>query len=128
MAAAAAANGPPTIRMEGVSRWYGEILGVNKVSVSIYPGITGLVGPNGSGKSTLMNMICGMLRPGQGSVTVLGEDAWNNSALRRRVGYCLQVDHFYESFSGLQFVTSLLSLHGHGRAWAVERAQSSLDM
>ncbi|MBN1868414.1 ABC transporter ATP-binding protein [Candidatus Sumerlaeota bacterium] len=117
----------PTIRLSNVARWYGEVLGVNKVTVDIHPGITGLVGPNGSGKSTLMNMICGLLRPGQGTVTVLGKRVWNNAPLRRRVGYCTQVDHFYESFTGFQFLETLLRLHGRPRAWARRTALDALE-
>jgi ABC-2 type transport system ATP-binding protein len=121
------ANPPPTVRLFDVSRWYGEILGVNKVTADIMPGITGMVGPNGAGKSTLMNLICGMLRPGQGSVTVFGQPVWNNKELRRRVGYCSQVDHFYEGFSGFDFVCAMMKLHGNGRDWARERARQILD-
>jgi ABC-2 type transport system ATP-binding protein len=117
----------PTIRMEGLSRWYGEVLGINKVTADVRPGITGLVGPNGAGKSTLMNLICGLLRPGQGSVTVLGEPVWNNVELRRRVGYCSQVDYFYEGFSGLEFVATILELQGRGRAWARRMAAQALE-
>lgn len=116
----------PTVRIENVSRWYGEILGVNKVTVDISPGITGLVGPNGSGKSTLMNIICGLMRPGQGSVTVLGQPVWNNAEIRRLVGYCTQVDHFYETFTGQQFLFSLLQLHGRGARWSEESAEKAL--
>lgn len=118
----------PTIRLEHVSRWYGEILGINKISIAIRPGITGLVGPNGSGKSTLMNIVCGMLRADQGTVSVLGQPAWNNPELQRRLGYCSQVDHFYETFTGLQFLESLLALHGHGAAWARKTAEQALIM
>jgi ABC-2 type transport system ATP-binding protein len=98
----------PSIRLQNVSRWYGEVLGINKVTVDIYPGITGLVGPNGSGKSTLMNLICGLLWPGQGSITVLGQPASSHPDWRRCVGYCTQVDHFYENFTGREFIEALL--------------------
>jgi ABC-2 type transport system ATP-binding protein len=117
----------PTVRIENLSRWYGEILGINKVTVDIAPGITGLVGPNGSGKSTLMNVVCGLMRPGQGSVSVLGMPVWNNPELRRHLGYCTQVDHFYETFTGHQFLTALLKLHGRGAAWARETADAALE-
>jgi len=121
-------NTEPTVRVRDASRWYGEILGVNKISVDIHPGVTGLVGPNGSGKSTLMNMICGLIRPDQGSVMALGQPAWNNPRLRRRIGYCSQVDRFYEDFTGEQFVCSMLELHGRGRRWARRAAAEAMDM
>ena len=117
----------PTIRLDNVSRYYGEVLGINKISVDIFTGITGLVGPNGSGKSTLMNIICGMIRADQGSATVLGQPVWNNLDLRRRVGYCTQIDHFYERFSGLQFLESVLSLHGRDRFWSGGSAIEALE-
>ena len=121
------AAGQPTIRIRDVSRWYGEVLGVNKVTVDLYPGITGLVGPNGSGKSTLMNIICGILWPGQGAVTVLGQPVRSNPDVRREIGYCTQVDHFYESFTGVQFLESLLALHGRGKTWARKVALDALE-
>lgn len=117
----------PTIRIENVARWYGEILGINRVSVDIRPGITGLVGPNGSGKSTLMNLICGLLRPGQGTISVLGMPVWNNQDLPRVLGYCSQIDHFYERFTGRQFVEAMLALHGRGRDWTRRAATQALD-
>lgn len=118
----------PTIRVDNVSRWYGEVLGVNKVSVDILPGITGLVGPNGSGKTTLMNVICGILRPGQGTATVFGQPVQGNPELLRRIGYCTQVDHFYENFTGLQFLEGLLVLHGRGKNWAHKTARDALAL
>lgn len=116
-----------TIRLLGASRWYGEILGINKISVEIPSGITGLVGPNGSGKSTLMNLICGLMEPGQGRVEVLGMDPWNNPELNRRIGYCTQSDRFYENFTGRQFMLGMLRMHGRGEAWARRVADESLD-
>jgi ABC-2 type transport system ATP-binding protein len=121
------AAGPPTIRITDVSRWYGEVLGVNKVTVDLHSGITGLVGPNGSGKSTLMNVISGILWPGQGTVTVLGQPVRSNPDIRREIGYCTQVDHFYESFTGLEFLKSLLALHGRGGTWARKAALEALE-
>ncbi|HNY26552.1 MAG TPA: ABC transporter ATP-binding protein [Candidatus Sumerlaeota bacterium] len=117
----------PSIRIRNVSRWYGEVLGINKVTVDIYPGITGLVGPNGSGKSTLMNLICGLIWPGQGSITVLDQPVSSSPGWRQRVGYCTQIDHFYENFSGQEFVEALLALRGHGRAWARRAAADALE-
>lgn len=124
----AATTGEAAIHIRGVSRWYGEILGINRVTVDIHPGITGLVGPNGSGKSTLMNIVCGLLRPGQGTVTVLGMPVWNNPELTRHLGYCSQIDHFYESFTGRQFVETMLALHGRGGAWTRRTAAQAIEM
>ncbi|MCE5229748.1 ABC transporter ATP-binding protein [bacterium] len=116
-----------TIRLLGASRWYGEILGINKINVDIPSGITGLVGPNGSGKSTLMNLICGLMQPDQGRVLVHGEDPWNNAELHRKIGYCTQSDKFFENFTGRQFMESMLRMHGRGEAWARHVAAEALD-
>lgn len=100
------------IRFDDVSKFYGEVLGVNRVSLTIPPGITSLVGPNGSGKTTLMNLTTGLLRPTKGRVEVLGLDPSHGEELFRRVGYCTQFDTFPRGFTGIQFVAGLLRLHG----------------
>src|SRR6478736_991360 len=79
-----------------VSKFYGEILGVNRVNLEIAAGITSLVGPNGAGKSTLMNLMTGLLRPTRGTVTVLGIPPDKPELLFRKVGYCTQFDSFGE--------------------------------
>ncbi len=112
------------IRFENVSKFYGEVLGVNGVSLSIGPGITSLVGPNGSGKTTLMNLMTGLLRPTQGRVEVLGIAPSDAERLFRIVGYCAQWDSFPKGVTGYQFIRDYLSLHGfkgegaHKLAWA----------
>lgn len=103
------------IEMENLSRWYGEVLGVNKVTATVLPGITGLLGPNGAGKSTLMNLICGLLKPSNGSIKMFGETTWNNPKLNYRRGYCAQPDTFYENITGLEFIYSLLMLRGYDK-------------
>ncbi len=117
----------PTIRLRNVARWYGEVLGVNKVTVDVYAGITGLLGPNGSGKTTLMNVVCGLLRPGGGSVSVLGYPVWNNPRLRRLVGYCPQADQLLDNFTGRAFLQGFLNLHGRGVSWARRCAMAALE-
>ncbi|HLK20564.1 MAG TPA: ABC transporter ATP-binding protein, partial [Bryobacteraceae bacterium] len=107
---------------------YGDVLGVNRVNLSIPPGITSLVGPNGSGKTTLMNLMTGLIRPSRGSIRVLGIRTDNPEELFRYTGYCTQFDSFPKGFTGYQFVYSYLRLYGcaHGEAeeltWkAIER-------
>ena len=72
----------------GVSKWYGEVLGLNGFTASFGGGITGLIGPNGAGKSTLFRLLIGQLRVDEGDLRILGEDPWNNVRLKRRIGYC----------------------------------------
>jgi len=116
----------PVISFERVSRWYGPILGLNKVSVHIEPGVTGLLGPNGAGKSTFMKLVTGQIHPSAGRVEVFGETVWDNPRLMRRLGYCPEIDNFYESMTGLQFVTLMTRLHGFSRSEARERAERAL--
>jgi ABC-2 type transport system ATP-binding protein len=113
---------------ENVSKFYGDVLGVNRVNLSIPPGITSLVGPNGSGKTTLMNLMSGLIRPSRGRITVLGIHTDQPEELFRYLGYCTQFDSFPKGFTGYQFVYSYLRLYGcaHGEAeeltWkAIER-------
>ena len=100
------------IVFEDVSKFYGEVLGVNRVSLSLPPGITSLVGPNGSGKTTLMNLMTGLIRPTRGRLTVLGLRGDDTVALGRRVGYCTQFDSFPRGVTGRSFLRGWLGLHG----------------
>ncbi len=115
------------IVFEDVSKFYGEILGVNRVNLAIAPGITSLVGPNGSGKTTLMNLMTGMLRPTRGRVRVLGVGVNDPEALFRRVGYCAQFDSFPRGMTGREFVSYFLSLHGYERAEVRELTERALE-
>src|SRR6187549_1766019 len=94
------------IIFDDVSKFYGEILGVNRVDLTIAPGITSLVGPNGAGKSTLMNLMTGLLRPTRGSIRVLGIPTDHPEELFRKVGYCTQFDSFPRGMSGREFIRS----------------------
>src|SRR5205809_3869999 len=116
-----------TITFDNVSKFYGEILGVNRVSLAIPPGITSLVGPNGAGKTTLMNLMTGLLRPTRGSVTVLGVPTDRPEELFRRVGYCTQFDSFPRGLTGREFIKSFLLVHGFERNRAEEMAVSALE-
>jgi ABC-2 type transport system ATP-binding protein len=108
------------------SKWYGQIVGCNDLTVEIGAGITGLLGPNGAGKSTLMKLMVGQLRPSKGSVDVMGEPVWRNRAVQSRIGYCPEHEGNYEELTGLEFVSLMTELHGFSRAEAKERAEKSL--
>ena len=108
------------IVFNNVSKFYGEILGVNRVSLEIAPGITSLVGPNGAGKSTLMNLMTGLLRPSRGTITVLGIPTDNPEKLFRKLGYCTQFDSFPRGLTGREFIKSFLLVHGFSRKKADE--------
>ena len=100
------------ILFEDVSKFYGEILGVNRVNLTIAAGITSLVGPNGAGKSTLMNLMTGLLRPTRGSISVCGMPTDKPEQLFRKVGYCTQFDSFPRGLTGREFINSFLLVHG----------------
>ena len=95
-----------------LSKWYGQVIGLNDVSVTVPPGITGLLGPNGAGKSTFMKLITGQLKPSKGNITVLGEPIWQNPGLYHRIGFCPEQDAFYERMTGREWVTALVRLNG----------------
>lgn len=114
------------IVFENVSRFYGDVLGVNNVNLSIPPGITSLVGPNGAGKTTLMNLMTGLIRPTRGKISVLGMTPDQPDALFRAVGYCTQFDNFPKSMTGFQFVSLFLRLHGFDQAESERRAWESI--
>jgi len=111
-----------------VSKWYGQVIGLNDVSISVPPGITGLLGPNGAGKSTFMKLVTGQLRPNKGTLTVLGESIWQNPDIYFRIGFCPEQDAFYERMTGLEWVTALLRLNGGTDSEATAAARRALDM
>jgi ABC-2 type transport system ATP-binding protein len=102
----------PRILFDNVSRFYGEVLGVNRVHLSIPPGITSLVGPNGSGKTTLMNLMMGLIRPSRGEISILGIPPDRPEELFRKAGYCTQFDAFPRGLTGYEFLYSFLLVHG----------------
>ncbi|MFN2492433.1 MAG: ABC transporter ATP-binding protein [Pyrinomonadaceae bacterium] len=110
-----------------VSKFYGEILGVNRVNLQIAPGITSLVGPNGAGKSTLMNLMTGLLQPSRGSITVLGIATDRPEQLFRKLGYCTQFDSFPRGLTGREFIRSFLLVHGFERKKAEEFTLTALE-
>ena len=115
------------IIFDNVSKFYGEILGVNRVNLQIAPGITSLVGPNGAGKSTLMNLMTGLLRPTRGNITLLGIPTDQPDRLFRKVGYCTQFDSFPRGLTGREFLTVFLLVHGYDRKRANDLAQVALE-
>ena len=109
-----------------LGRWYGQVVGLNELTVAVEPGISGLVGPNGAGKSTFLKLIAGEIRPSRGHLTVLGEEPFANRALYRRLGFCPQQDALYDDMSGFAIVRMLLRLSGYGAGEARRRAEAAL--
>jgi ABC-2 type transport system ATP-binding protein len=117
----------PVIVLEHVSKWYGQVIGLNDVSVHVPPGITGLLGPNAAGKSTFMKLVTGQLRPSQGALRVLGEPVWDNPSLYFRIGFCPEQDAFYERMTGLDWLVALLRLNGLVNGEAEHLAREALE-
>ncbi|HEV2323949.1 MAG TPA: ABC transporter ATP-binding protein [Terracidiphilus sp.] len=115
------------IVFQNVSKFYGEVLGVNRVSLSIPPGVTTLVGPNGSGKTTLMNLMTGLVQPSSGQVSVLGLVPGDADRYFRLVGYCTQFDSFPRRLTGWEFLLDSLLLHGMSESEAFRLAGEALQ-
>lgn len=115
------------VEARNVGRWYGEVVGLNDLTVRIEPGITGLIGPNGAGKSTFMKLLVGELRPSRGELQVLGLTPFANQALYRRLGFCPQQDALYDHLSGRDFVTVCMRMAGYDRAEARRRATRAME-
>lgn len=117
----------PVVAADRVSKWYGQVIGLNDVSVEVGSGVTGLLGPNGAGKSTFLKLITGQLKPSKGAVRVLGEPVWGNAGLFFRLGFCPEQDSFYERMTGLEWVTALTRLNGLSDTDATDAARRALD-
>ena len=115
------------VQTEHLSKWYGQVIGLNDVTLTIGSGVTGLLGPNGAGKSTLLKLITGQLKPSKGSVRILGEPVWGNPAIYLRMGLCPEQDAFYDRMTGREWVTALLRLHGMGDREAAEAAMAAIE-
>jgi ABC-2 type transport system ATP-binding protein len=115
------------VMADHLSKWYGQVIGLNDVWVAVPPGVTGLLGPNGAGKSTFMKLVTGQLKPSKGAITVLGEPIWNNPALYFRIGFCPEQDAFYERMTGMEWVTALIRLNGLDEAEAGAKAARAIE-
>ncbi len=114
------------LELQQVSRWYGNVVAVNDVTMRIGPGITGLLGPNGAGKSTLIALLGGFLAPSAGSVTLDGQAIWRTPALYRRIGIVPEREALYETLTGWEFVLANARLHG--LADPVAAARRAIDV
>ena len=115
------------ISLDNVSKFYGEVLGVNRVHLSIPPGITSLVGPNGAGKTTLMNLMTGLIQPTRGTIRILGHATDEPEKLFKLVGYSTQFDSFPKGLTGYQFIYLYLKLFGYDSRHADELAWRAIE-
>ena len=117
----------PLVEATHLSKWYGQVIGLNDVSVRVPRGITGLLGPNGAGKSTFMKLITGQLQPSKGQITVFGQPIWGNPALFFRIGFCPEQDAFYERMTGLEWVHGARPAQRPGEAEALAAATAAIE-
>ena len=115
------------IKLEQVTKNYGNVQGISNISLDVDKGITGILGPNGAGKSTTMKMILGLSRPSRGIVTVDGKDPFYDWQLKKNFGFVPEYDCFYENMSGLEFVMYFLRLHDFGKEEAEKMAREALS-
>ena len=115
------------VQTENLSKWYGEVMGVNDVTLTIHPGITGLLGPNGAGKTSLIKLMTGQLKPNQGEVKVLNQSVWNNPELTRRVGYCPDIELAYQFMTGFEFINFFATLSGSDKSEVESRSLRVLE-
>ncbi|MEV4994165.1 ABC transporter ATP-binding protein [Streptomyces niveus] len=116
-----------TINIEHASRWFGNVVAVNDVTMTVGPGVTGLLGPNGAGKSTLINMMGGFLAPSNGTVTLDGDAIWRNESVYRKIGIVPEREGMYDFLTGLEFVVANAELHGLGKE-AAHKALATVEM
>jgi ABC-2 type transport system ATP-binding protein len=115
------------VQADNVSRFYGIILGLNNVSFTIGPGITGVVGPNGAGKTTLFRLLTGQIKPSAGTLRVLGESPWNNPAVQARLAYCPESEAVPPGLRPLDWLVGLGMISGFSATVAEQRARAALD-
>ncbi|MFJ8920955.1 ABC-2 type transport system ATP-binding protein [Streptomyces sp. LamerLS-316] len=116
-----------TIEIDHTSRWFGNVVAVNDVSMTVGPGVTGLLGPNGAGKSTLINMMAGFLAPSTGTVMLDGTQIWRNESVYKAIGIVPEREGMYDFLTGREFVVANAELHGLGDA-AAHKALATVEM
>ena len=115
------------IKLEQVTKNYGDVQGISNINLEVNKGITGILGPNGAGKSTTMKIILGLSRPSRGRVTVDGRNPFDDWELKKDFGFVPEYDCFYEHMSGLEFVSYFLRMHDCQKEEAEERAIEALS-
>jgi len=115
-----------TIDIQNLSKWYGQVIGINNLTFAIEPGVTGFLGPNGAGKTTLLRLLTGQLKPSKGMVTIDGEKIWNNHHLFQHIGYCPEMDAFWKYQTGWNFVYFLLRMQGFEKKESIRKTEQAI--
>jgi ABC-2 type transport system ATP-binding protein len=113
---------------QGLCKWYGQVIALNDLSVSVGTGVIGLLGANGAGKSTFLKLLTGQLKPSKGKLTLHGQTIWNNYRLNRLIGFAPEHDGFYPGMTGLQFATLIARLHGYSPQESEKKALEALEL
>jgi len=122
------ATANPTVTLSGVSVFYGEVVGLSKVDMSLHAGITGVVGPNGSGKTTMMRVLVGLIDPKEGKARVLDRSPFDDALVRSRITFVPATESFYPGLTGRRNLEVAFMAQGHGRAAARDLGQRALDL
>jgi ABC-2 type transport system ATP-binding protein len=115
------------LRTEKLSKWYGNILGISEISLVLTPGVYGLLGPNGAGKTTFLKIISGQLRPNLGTVRIFNQPVFNNPDLFKKVGFCPEIDAYYQDITGRRFLLFMARLHSFSPVKAAEETDRVLQ-
>jgi len=125
-------NGPmPIVQAQALSKWYGQVIGLNGFALKVMPGITGIVGPNGSGKSTLFKLILGLIKPNAGSISVLGKIPWKNAQLHSSIGFCPDYESLPADSTGREYLTligKLQMMHGTALSKRIQEIVKLVEM
>jgi len=117
-----------TVEAKNLSKWYGQVIGVNNLNFKFNPGVTGFLGPNGAGKTTLLRLLTGQLKPSKGTTTINGQPVWNNHKVNRNLGYCSEADAFWSYLTGRRFLESMLRLQGFTAAESCNLADQTMEL
>ena len=117
----------PAILLDHVSKWYGQVIGLNDVSIAISGGVTGVLGMNGAGKSTLFKLLCGRIKPNQGTLRLFGINPWQSTSPFSKIGYVSESERLHDWMTGLEFVSTFARLHGLSREEAVKQSERVID-
>ena len=113
----------PAVLLDHVSKWYGQVVGLNDVSIAISGGVTGILGMNGAGKSTLFKLLCGRIKPNQGTLRLFGVNPWQSTSPFSKIGYVSESERLHDWMTGLEFVSTFARLHGLSREEAVKQSE-----
>jgi ABC-2 type transport system ATP-binding protein len=115
------------VQAENLSRFYGLFLGLNNITFTIQPGITGIVGPNGAGKTTLFRLLTGQIKPDSGTLEIFGAPPWNNPLVQAKIAYCPESEAVPPGLRPLDWLVALAMISGHSAQNAEKHGRAALE-